>query len=193
MATDPFETLLEMTRALHVATPALRAFCPFPDDVTPQPLVPRPLPALALLQAETGLTSVHHAALRDAFVACGPDAHWRDTYRDTDIGQDFMDRFGCYCLIGREGPFFSHQMWAWMVYLPAGFWYPWHQHPGEEIYHVIAGEAEFLRRGAAPLRLGEGQSHEHAANEPHAMRTAQSPVMALVLWRSGLGVAPVWS
>lgn len=193
MCKAAFQSLLDQTRALHRTAPALHGFCPFPDDLTAQPVTPRPRPPLALLNAETGLHSAHHAALRDAFVTCGAHAHWRDTYAGTGIGRDFRDRFGCYCLIGHQGPFMSARMWAWMVYLPAGLWYPWHQHPGEEMYHVIAGRAEFLRRDAAPVTLGEGQSHAHAANEPHAMRTRQDPVMALVLWRSGLGIVPVWS
>ena len=193
MSTKAFQALLGEVRALHAASADLRAFCPFPTDITKRPLVPRPLPALALLQAEQGLHTTQWSKLRDAFVACGPDAHWRDTYRDTDVGQDFMDRYGCFCLIGRDAPFFSRQMWAWMVYLPAGLWYPWHQHPGEELYVVLAGAAEFLRAGSAPEVLRESQCRLHGANQPHALRTHESPVMALAVWRNGLGIRPTWS
>ena len=34
---------------------------------------------------------------------------------------------------------------AWMVYMPAGLYYPLHQHPAEEMYLCLAGEAVFKK------------------------------------------------
>lgn len=189
-----FDTLLDLARANHEANATLTAFCPFPKDLKRQRLAPFHIPAADLLYAETGLASPGHAGLRDAFVAAGPEAEWRETYKGTDIAQDFMDRFGCYCLIGKGGAFASEQMWAWVVYMPARLHYPWHHHPGEEMYQVIAGEAEFLRHeGGETLAetLRAGDTLAHGASQPHATETYDHPMMAYVIWRNGFEVKPV--
>ncbi len=186
-----WDVLLHQAQATHADSPALQGFCPFPDDVMPQPVSPFHIPAADLMARETGLFTDNHADLRDAFVAAGPLAQWRETYKGTDIGQDFMDRFACYCLIGGGGAFSSQQMWAWVVYMPAGLYYPWHHHPGEEMYFVLAGEAEFMAEGRPNEVLRAGQTSQHGSNQPHAMQTHDHPVMAMVVWRNGFETPPV--
>lgn len=190
MTRAPFDTLLAEVRCLHRATPSLTEFCPFPADTKPQPLTPHHIPASDLLQAETALTTARHKPVRDAVIAAAPGAKWRETYKGTDIGEDFLARFGCYSLIGAGGAFQSRQMWAWFVYMPAHLHYPWHHHPGEECYFVLAGEAEFHAEGHASQTLGEGNSSLHASNQPHAMTTHDAPVLAYVIWRNGFDTAP---
>lgn len=186
-----WDTLLSEARAFHVANPALKAFCPFPTDIHAQDVTAFDIPAADYLYREMALQSQNHAALRDAFIAAGPYAKWRETYKGTDIAQDFMDRFCCYCLIGQGGAFHSNHMAAWVVYMPRGLHYPYHHHPGEEMYAVIAGEAEFFREGETTEWLGEGATSQHASNQPHAMTTHDSPVMAYVVWRNGFATPPV--
>lgn len=186
-----WDALLHHAQAAHRASAAASAFCPFPDDVTPQELVPFHIPAADLLQQDKGLHSETYTALRDAFVAAGPHATWRETYKGTDIAQDFLDRFGCYSLIGGGGAFQSAQMWAWVVYMPPGLYYPWHHHPGEELYLVLAGEAEFMAQGQPNVTLRPGDVSQHASNQPHAMQTHDHPVMAMVIWRNGFDTPPV--
>jgi quercetin dioxygenase-like cupin family protein len=173
--------------------PDLMAFASFPEDLQTQVVHPHAMPALALLMAETGLAPETYPALFASCLAASVEAQWRDTYKDTDIGQDFMDRFGCYTIIGHGGAFQSAQLWSWVVYMPAGLHYPWHQHPGEEIYLVLAGEAEFMRWGEPGKTLRQGDTSDHASNQPHAMTTHEHPVLCLVLWRNGFDVGPVLS
>lgn len=186
-----WENLLQRVRQMHEAHAALSAFCAFPDDLRTQEVVPFTIPAWSLLAMETGLFTPNYTSVRDAFVACGPHATWRETYKGTDIAQDFMDRFACYCLIGQGGAFSSAQMAAWVVYMPAGLYYPWHHHPGEEMYLTLAGEAEFMRKGAPNEVLRAGETCQHASNQPHAMQTHDHPVMAYVIWRNGFETPPV--
>lgn len=186
-----WDTLLNEARSAHQGNAALSAFCPFPSDISPQEVSPYPIKAAALMAAEQGLITERYAALRDAFVAAGPLAQWRETYKGTDIAQDFMDRFACYCLIGQGGAFHSEQMAAWVVYMPPRLYYPWHHHPGEEMYLTLAGEATFMRKGCADEVLRPGQTSEHTSNQPHAMETGAHPVMAYVVWRNGFETAPV--
>lgn len=193
MTTPAFETLLDAARATHAATSALQEFCAFPGDLTPQDMKPFDIPARKLMVDETAWPDADLHPLAKGFIDAASDAHWRETYKDTDIGADFMDRFACYCLIGPNAPWTSQTMYGFVVYMPAGLWYPWHHHPAEELYFVLAGEGEFLKEGAAPETLRTGQASFHASNQSHALHTHDHPVMAYVLWRNHFDTPPVWS
>lgn len=182
--------LLAEVKRMHEADAALMAFCPFPDDVTPQEVRHFHIPPQDLMQQEEGFSDPE-TPLRRAFIAAADLAQWRETYKDTDIGDDFMDRFGCYCLIGEGGAFHSAKMAAWVVYMPAHLHYPWHHHPGEEMYRVIGGAARFFRKDMPEEWLTSGQTCDHASNQPHAMETEDEPVMAYVIWRNGFDTPPV--
>ncbi len=186
-----WDHLLATARATHEAHPALQAFCPFPDDLRPQDVAPFEVSAAAVMAAETGLYDGCNDALRDAFLAAGGQALWHETYKGTDIGQDFMDRFGCFCLIGEGGAFHSDRMRAWMVYMPPHLHYRWHHHPAEEMYLTVAGDALFMRAGCEPEILYAGDTSTHASNQPHAMETGAHPIMAYVIWRNGFDMPPM--
>ena len=190
MTTAIWDAAISAARDAHRSHPELSAFCDFPDDLVRQDVTPFHIPAADLFACEQGLATARYAQFRDAIVCAGPHAHWRETYKDTDIGEDFLSRFGCYCLIGDGGPFSSKKMRAWMVYSSPKLHYRWHHHPGEEMYLVIAGAAEFFRKGAAPMTLRSGETSAHASNQPHAMETYDSPVLAYVIWRNGFEGAP---
>ena len=176
---------------VHESHPDTRAFCDFPTDLVPQAMQPCHRPCADFMARESVMQAGALAPLRDAMLAAAPDALWRETYAGTDIGQEFMDRFGCYCIIGSGGAWASEQMSAYLVYMPRDFWYTWHHHPAEEMYLVVAGEAEFLRHDAPTKTLGPGGAVFHASGQPHAMQTRDHPVMAYVIWRNNLGIRPV--
>ncbi|NDW53863.1 dimethylsulfonioproprionate lyase family protein [Aliiroseovarius sp. PrR006] len=172
------------------APPSLAEFSPFPTDLAPQHVTARALPPRDLLATDQALRSGAASSLRDAVLALAPDAHWLEHYRDSAIGDDFMDRFGCFCLIGDQGGFASDQLRVWLVYMPPHLHYPWHHHPAEELYLVLAGQAEFLRAGEATRRLSAGDTMFHASNQPHAMTTDADPVLCLVFWRDQFETGP---
>ena len=190
MAREVWDRLLAEAKAMHEADEALTEFCPFPDDVTPQEVSYFHIPPHDLLIEETGFLDPE-TPIRRAFIDAGALAKWRETYKGTDIGDDFMNRFGCYCLIGEGGAFHSDQMAAWVVYMPPHLHYPWHHHPGEEMYRVIGGEGRFMRKGMPDEWLKTGDACEHASNQPHALDTEDSPIMAYVVWRNGFETPPV--
>ena len=186
-----FAELIQAAREAHTRLPALASFCAFPDDLTEAPVHQRHFPCAALMEADPALQNANVDPLAKAFLAGSPHAHWRDTYAGTDIGQDFMDRFGCYCLIGPGGAYRSKQMLGFVVYMPPNLWYPWHHHPAEELYTVLHGEAEFLREGEPNEILTAGQSSFHGSNQPHAMQTHDHSVLAYVTWRNHFETDPV--
>ena len=188
---DPWENLLETAKKVHLDNSKLQDFCPFPNDIKKQEFHPFHIPASDLMQNETGLLTDEYAELRDAFISASPYAHWRQTYKGTSIGERFQNEFGCYGLIGPESPFQSEKIRAWVVYMPKNFYYPWHQHPAEEMYLCLAGEAVFRKEGCREAVLNSGGVMEHSTNQPHAMETFDYPVMAYVVWRNEFGTKPV--
>ena len=190
MTTKAFETLREEARKAHLSIPAIAEFCSFPTDLAKSEYSAFHIRAADLLARDPALQGEIHPLAR-AFVNAGPDAQWRETYKGTEIGSTFMDKFACYCLIGRGGPWISQTMAGYVVYMPKGLYYPWHHHPAEELYYVLAGEAEFFREGQPSAVLGAGDASFHASNQPHAMETKESSVLAYVAWRSELDTPPV--
>lgn len=167
------------------------AFHPFPDDVSPQKLKPRHRACAAQFQSENGLRNSSQHDLITALHHFAPSAHWRDTYSDTNIGDDFLNRFGCFDLVGENAPFNSQTFRLWMVYMPAHLHYPWHHHPAEEMYLVVAGQALFMREGQTEKVLQPGATCFHKSNQSHSMTTQNSPVLCLVGWRNEFETPPV--
>ncbi|SLN67408.1 Cupin domain protein [Roseovarius albus] len=191
---DPrWETLLTEARAAHARVPALQDFCTFPEPVTKQPVASHHIPAADLMLHDSDLSSNTFAGFRDALIDAAPLAKWRETYKGTTVSADFLSRFACYEVIGVDAPFGATDMRAFVVYQPASFHYPWHHHPAEELYMVIAGEAEFHLEGADPKTLCSGDTIFHPSNAPHALITHNHPVMAYVLWRGDLKTKPVFT
>ena len=193
MSRDIWNTLLDEARAAHDALPALHRFCDFPTDLTEQPVKPHHIAAADLMTSDTGLFSDRFPGFRDAFIAGAPFAQWRETYKDTNISADFLDRFACYEFLGTDAPFATSRMRSFVVYQPPGLHYPWHHHPAEELYVVVAGEAEFSVKGEAAKTLRAGDTAFHRSNVPHALTTHDHPVMAYVLWRGDLKTRPVFT
>ena len=188
---DAFQKLWNEVEGLFERELVLRDFCALPTDLVAQIVVPEETPAVELFLNESGLFTNNYKSLRDAVVAASPDAHWRETYKGTRIGEIFRKQFGCYCLVGGGGPFTSNEMGAYFVYMPKGLYYPFHHHPAEELYFVLAGEAEFMLEGKESKTLGPGESVFHPSNSPHATQTHKHPFLALVLWRGDMTVRPV--
>ena len=186
-----WDTLLTQVQALHHNAPDLAAFCDWPGDIKPQSVDPYHIPAAQLMETDAALDTSHPAAT--ALLAASPHAKWRETYKGTQITGDFMDRFGCYCLIGTGGAFTSAKISSYVVYMPAHLDYPAHHHPAEEMYLMLSGSATFQCGQAAPETLQAGQSSQHASNEPHATKTGASPMLAYVVWRNNLGIPPIWT
>lgn len=186
-----FQTLLRTTQDAYSANSKLSTFTPFPSDVERQTVVPYHCNCSEVFCNDTKLISKTHAALQDAIRKASGSVHWRETYKDTDIGDEFMDQFGCYCIIGDNAPFSSDAIRLFMVYMPSGLYYPWHHHPAEEIYLVVSGSAVFRREKSPDKVLVEGETSFHASNQPHAMETMEDPVLCLVAWRDEFQTPPV--
>lgn len=193
MSQDLFETALAEVKAFYKASEELSAFNRFPaeDDLEFRELSPFLIqPAELMANDPTVRGSAFHTVC-EALMNVKDHALWRETYRGTNIGEDFLGRFGCYELFGLEGHFDCQTTRGFLVYSDGDLYYPWHHHPAEEMYCILAGEAEFATEGNAPKMLKPGDTVFHAENQPHNMQTREKGVLAWVQWRGDLTTAPV--
>ncbi|MFK7938672.1 MAG: dimethylsulfonioproprionate lyase family protein [Roseovarius sp.] len=179
---------LEAARDWHSALPQARVFCPWPDDLAWADLAPAEGPAAALLHSAPGDTETFAHPMLAALQAVAQDVEWRHTYTAAEVGQDFLDAFGWFELAGPSGHFTTHQTRITVGYWGPGLRYGRHHHRAEELYTIVSGQAEFLADGAPGTVLRPGDTRLHTSNQPHAMNTHATPVLALVLWR-GDGLA----
>ncbi|QYX58245.1 cupin domain-containing protein [Roseovarius sp. SCSIO 43702] len=192
--TDPrWQTLLSEARELHARSAALARFCRFPDAPVPRALEPHHDPLCDAMQSAGTLPAPGCEAFRDALIAAAPLAQWRDTYRHTPIGAELHRHFGCFEILGRDAPFATDEMRGFLVYQLPGYHYPLHRHPAEELYLVVAGEAEFHLDGRPSRILRAGETIYHPSNAPHALTTHRSAVLAYVLWRGEMTTPPVFT
>lgn len=186
-----YQTLLRTTQDAYAGNAEMTGFTPFPDDILRQAVTPFHSTCCDVFCEDKKLVSQKYPALQDAIRAASDAVHWRQTYKDTDIGDDFMDQFACYCIIGENAPFISAVIRLFMVYMPPHFFYPWHHHPAEEMYMVLSGNGVFKRKDCPDERLTEGETSFHQSNQPHAMETLDDPVLCLVAWRDDFETPPV--
>ena len=188
-----WQAILDTARAVHAASPELQAFCPFPDPVGPQNVDIHIDPLCEVMRADDSLESPKHAAFCEALMAAAPLAQWRETYRDTPIGDVLHAHFGTFAILGLDAPFATDEMRGFLVYQRPGYHYPMHHHPAEEMYFVLAGEAEFHVDGEGSRILRPGDTQFHETNQPHALTTHNRSVLAYVLWRGDLLTKPVFT
>lgn len=99
---------------------------------------------------------------------------------------DFLDGYA-YCeLVGPGGHRKRDDVALGVLLLGPHVIYPEHAHPAAETYIVLSGCAQW-RQGDGVWRAREpGERIRHASMEPHAMRTADEPLLAAYLWQDHL-------
>ena len=178
-----FEAALAAARDVTQVIPALSEFAPFPLDAHLTSRPPLRCSAIGHLQADRGSTSETTDRLAEALVALAPHVEWRHSYTAEQAGADFLNRYGWFELVGPEGHYESHSGRVFGAYWGPHLYYPWHWHQAEEAYLIVSGAAIFEAEGRDPSVLEAGHITIHQSNQPHAMRTDDAPVLALVCWR----------
>jgi mannose-6-phosphate isomerase-like protein (cupin superfamily) len=191
------EALLQEAQRFYDQTPALQTFAPWPTDLTLAENIPDTslslgpdiMLALDVMRNWRSEQPFHQAIQRAINVIS-----WRQTYSEAEVGRAFLDAFAYFELFGPNGLFRTNDGRAYVGFWGQGLFYPWHHHLAEEIYAVVSGEAYFEAAGDPGVTLGPGECKEHASLQEHALRTPDSPVLSLVLWRGeGLAGDPVIS
>jgi hypothetical protein len=145
----------------------------------------RGLPALRWLDAAGADGASQTAALVNDIKVQAGRLTWAQTYTAADVGEAFLDRYCWAELIGLRGPVASENLAVGFLLLGPETEYPSHHHGAEEIYVPLSGLA-LWRRGDEGWRFRPpGTPIHHASGQSHAMRTKQTPLLALYLWRGG--------
>jgi hypothetical protein len=148
------------------------------------------LPVTRLLDgvvAETGQPAVDRV-LR-AFTAAGPILRWvQTTEYVATLSQQFLDNYGYVRVIGPGGLVESDVASAGLGVWGAGLYYPRHEHPAEETYHLLNGSASF-QRGAGPwVDRAVGESVHHDPWEHHAQRFGDTTCVLSWAWTGDVAV-----
>jgi hypothetical protein len=165
--------------------PALGGFlAEWPRTAEPRAVAASPLPVLRWLAQMAGDSEAFAKDLVAAVVHDAPSLAWRQTYTAKDLGSAFLDNYGWTEMIGLKGPLASERIACGFLLLGPFTHYPRHRHEAEEIYVPLRGTAAWQQGDAVWRDRPPGSAIHHASDEPHAMRTGQSPLFALYLWRS---------
>ena len=172
------DKLLAAAHHFYQGSAAMQAFAPWPDDLQPAGLLPRDIPATAIIAGWQDDDSLHKAVQ-----AASPHIHWSHGYTEAEVGRDFLDGFGYLELYGPYGLFHSAKGRGFISFWRRGLDYPWHYHKAEELYAIVSGTARFEAHGDSPEILRAGDTKFHHSNQHHAMQTPDDHVLTFVLWR----------
>ena len=165
--------------------PALGDFlAEWPRSTEPRAVAACPLPVLRWLPEIAGDTEAFATDLVAAVCHAAPSLAWRQSYTAKDIDGAFLDNYGWSEIFGLTGPLASERIACGFLLLGPFTHYPRHRHEAEEIYVPLRGTAAWQQGDAVWRDRPPGTAIHHASGEPHAMRTGQSPLLALYLWRS---------
>jgi hypothetical protein len=121
-----------------------------------------------------------------AMYRAAPSLAWRQTYTAKDLDRAFLDNYGWSEIVGSgNGALASERIACGFLILGPSTHYPRHRHEAEEVYLPLSGTAAWQQGDAVWRERAPGILIHHASDEPHAMRTGGSPLLALYVWRSG--------
>jgi hypothetical protein len=165
--------------------PALAPFlADWPRAAVPRVVAISDLPVLRWLPDIAGDTAAFGIDLVAALCRAAPSLAWRQTYTAKDLDAVFLDNYGWSEILGANGPLASERIACGFLILGPSTHYPRHRHEAEEMYLPLSGTAAWQQGDAVWRERPPGTPILHAGNEPHAMRTGASPMLALYLWRS---------
>jgi mannose-6-phosphate isomerase-like protein (cupin superfamily) len=126
--------------------------------------------------------------IAEAFAAVEPLSDWvqNPNYTAETMGRPFVDSYGYVELVGPGRPYPCREMLVGLLLLGPKTHYPDHAHAAEEVYHVVAGTAEWWREDGDWVRLPPGSAIHHPPRVRHATRTRDEPLLALYCWRGAI-------
>ena len=155
-----------------------------PNTRAARVVTPSSVPVLRWLTDLPGDIAPVAARFVTQLAAVSADLAWQRSYDGSAASGAFMEHYG-YCeILGSSAAIASSHLAAGVLLLGPHTEYPAHWHEAEELYVPLAGAARWWQ-GVQSWRIRQpGEVIHHARHEPHAMRTAGTPLLALYLWRS---------
>ena len=89
-------------------------------------------------------------------------------------------------IIGPDGQISHEEIRAGVLYQAANVTYPSHNHAAEEVYLALTGPQEWQKDNGAWCEGSSGDFIHHLPYQPHAIRTATTPLLALWVWTGNI-------
>jgi hypothetical protein len=157
----------------------------FEWEMAERSLAPHDLPVVGTLRAARPLRPSAEVELLGLLSETADVLHWGQTYSNGDFGADFLSGYGWVELFGTRGHFASDLMAGGFLLLGPHIHYPDHHHVAEEIYFPLTSGSLWSKDGGAFALRRAGEIIHHPSGIRHAMQTADTPLVALYLWRGG--------
>ena len=148
-------------------------------------LVPQTKPVLTHLQNAVSSAGRAESRLAQELQNCVDQLEWRQSYTADDFGQGFVDNYAHVQLIGPQGHFASEELAGGLVLYGPGLDYCDHWHVAEEIYIPLTPGAHWSQDREDHVERGAGAFIYHTSNMPHAIKTSNTPLLALWAWSGG--------
>lgn len=122
-----------------------------------------------------------------AFACVRHALKWEQSYTKADgvVGDDMLNGYGFAEIVGKLGPFVSDKVRSGIGVWGPNIDYPAHSHGAEEVYVVVAGEAEFTVGDAPSAWRRTGDAVLVPSNTVHGFRTGTKPLVVLYVWQDG--------
>lgn len=156
----------------------------WPNQPAARKVEPLALSVLRWLSRIQELAPPFSVRFVDAIAGAAPALAWQRSHTIADVGPEFLDNYGWTEFVGLSGPTPSDRLACGVLLLGPDSTYPPHRHEAEEVYVPLAGTAMWKQGSGGWQEQPPGAVIHHARYEPHAMRTKNSPLLALYLWRS---------
>lgn len=131
------------------------------------------------------------AEIVEAFATVEPALRWTQNpnYDDAKLGAGYMAGYAYADFVGPRGLADAAGVAIGVLILGPGRLYPDHNHPAAELYHVLAGTAEWKAGAGGFQPRPPGSAIYHAPFVSHAMRVGDEPLFALYGWVGDVATA----
>jgi hypothetical protein len=139
------------------------------------------LPVCSHLYAAPSVETAHESlrGLVDRFKIIEPLLEWRRrSVYDSSASDNFVDGHANAMIIGPNGLEERGDIWLGVTLMAPNVRYPNHAHAPEEVYLVLS-KGEFRQEDGAWFSPGIGGSFYNEPNIRHAMRSVETPLVAL--------------
>lgn len=151
---------------------------------------PRHLPVADVLASTLALAVEATRDLMILFEREKTTRQWEQSYNKADgaVGEDMLAGYGFAEVIGRHGPFVSTRVRAGIGVWGPGIHYPPHRHEAEEVYLLLAGQAEFRMGAVEDAKSAVRRAGEVVyvpSMQTHGFLTKAEPLVVFYIWQAG--------
>lgn len=126
------------------------------------------------------------AELISASLPLARKAVWRNKYRTAPGRQALFKNFAYCDFVGTDGWLKTPDVTLGLTLLGPGTDYPFHAHPARELYLVLSGTSDWAVDYQPLVTRRQGAWLLHTEMQPHAIRSLETPMLALSAWRGNV-------